>query len=117
MRISDWSSDVCSSDLAVAAAGHLAEAGAEQDQQVALADPRRQPRIDADADVAGVAGMLIVEIVLAAEGYGHRQPRGRRQGLQLRLGLGAPAAATDDDERPLRARQSLPQDRKRTRLN
>src|SRR3546814_21157261 len=73
---------------AVAAAGHLAEARAEQDEKIGFAHPRGQLGVDADADVAGIAGMLVVEVVLAAEGDGDRQLCRGGEGLQVCLGLG-----------------------------
>src|SRR3546814_7840281 len=54
MRISDWSSDVCSSDLdAVAAGAAAAEPGAEADDQPAdqqNRQRRREPRFDRSAN-------------------------------------------------------------------
>ena len=54
----------------------------------ACADARQELRIDADADVAGIAVMAVVEAVLAAEGAADRQIARLGEALQ-----GAQAAA------------------------
>src|SRR3546814_6640533 len=48
MRISDWSSDVCSSDLEM----RLVEQGEAGREQLAIDDALAQPRNDAKADAA-----------------------------------------------------------------
>src|SRR3546814_11261627 len=111
MRISDWSSDVCSSDLGtgmdvhqplarprdveqrVATGGHLAEPGADHDQQVAVAHPGGQLRVDADADMAGIVRVPVVEMVLAAERSTDRQRVRLGEPSERIRGRGVPAAA------------------------
>ena len=60
----------------IAAGGHLAHARADDEQQIGLRDALRQLRIDADADVAGIVGMQIVDDVLAAERAADRKAVG-----------------------------------------
>src|SRR3546814_19275370 len=62
MRISDWSSDVCSSDLA---------AGERGDEAVQLADVGDLDLAEADVDVEGIrhhAGQRVAELVENDEG-------------------------------------------------
>ena len=61
----------------VAARRHLAQPRPDHQQEVGLPDPLGQPRIDAEPEVARVAGMGVVEAVLAAER--------RRGGERVRL--------------------------------
>ena len=56
---------------------------------------------------AGIARRQVVEVVLPAERSDHGQLRRLGPGAQVGRGLGAPAAAADDDERPL-GRSSRP---------
>src|SRR5579883_330029 len=51
----------------VAAGRHLAEPRPQRDHEIAFLNAPGKRRIDADADVAGIAGMRVVEAVLAAE--------------------------------------------------
>ena len=51
----------------VAAGGHFAQARAYDQQQVGVLHPLRQFRIDADADVAGIIRVRVVEQVLETE--------------------------------------------------
>ena len=88
-------------DQRVAAARGLAQAGADQQQQVGLADPVAERRGDRDADVAGIAAVRVVEVVLAAERHADRQIEGLGELLDVGAGLGVPAAAAEDRERPL----------------
>lgn len=60
---------------------------------------RRQLRIDADADVADVVRVGVVEQVLEAEGAAHRQVVGFGEALQVGAGLRVPAAAAQQDQR------------------
>ena len=72
-------------------------------------------RIDADADVAGVQRMAVVEGVLEAEGAADRQLPVLGEALQRRARLRRPAAAAGDDERPLGREQQLAQLAQRAR--
>jgi len=51
----------------VAAGGHLAQARADDQQQVGVLHPLRQFRIDPHGDVAGVIRVAVVEQILEAE--------------------------------------------------
>ncbi len=69
----------------VAAGRHLAEARADREHEVGAFDARRELGIDADADVAGVVRMAVVEHVLEAERAADRQrARLRRSARALR---------------------------------
>ena len=87
-------------DQRVAAARGLAEAGADQQQKVGVADPVAERRGDRDADVAGIAAVRVVEVVLAAERDADRQIEGLGERPDVGAGLGVPAAAAEDRERP-----------------
>ena len=85
----------------------FAEPAADQHDQVGCLDARQQLRIDAEADVAGVARMQRVDQVGAAE-------RGRDRHVEAlgeareRSGRGLrPAAAADEHDRRLRGPQKL----------
>ena len=85
----------------VARRRHLAEPRPDGEQQVGLANTRRELRVDADADVADVARRVVVERVLAAE----RRAGGQRVRLEERAQVARrgrrPAGATENRERPL----------------
>ena len=98
-------------DQAVAAARGFAEARADQQQQVGLFDPVAQRRRHRDADVTGVVGMGVVEIVLAPEGHADRQVEVLGEGLDVGARLGAPTAAAQDHERTLRVGEQSAQAR------
>jgi hypothetical protein len=51
-------------DQAVLAGGHLAQPRADDDQEIGAFHARGQLRIEADADIAGVAAMGIVKHIL-----------------------------------------------------
>ncbi len=83
----------------VAATRDLAEASAEQDDQIGLGHTRLERRIGAEAEVADVRRRGVVDAVLTAElrrhgdGRGHR-PVGQRSGGRL-----TPVRPADDHER------------------
>ncbi len=90
-------------DERVSARRHLAEALAEHQQHVGIAHARRKLRVDADADVACVLRVPVVEEILVPERGCDRQAARLRK-LRERIARRAiPAAAADDDERRPRA--------------
>src|SRR3546814_17418941 len=90
MRISDWSSDVCSSDLAVLLQQRLR---ALQDlqfrltrlEQALVADTRRDQRVQRRADLVEPAGTL--QLVLEREHLAHRTDEALRS-AERRVGKG-----------------------------
>src|SRR6185312_3030764 len=68
------------------------------EQDIGLLHSLRKLRVDADADVARVAGTAVVEEVLAAERGAERQTATLDPALQLAAGLAGPAAPAKDDE-------------------
>src|SRR3546814_16557778 len=62
MRISDWSSDVCSSDLRGAAAGREAEAADHEGGDFLLAQLRFQRGV-----VEGAPARAVVDVLVAAD--------------------------------------------------
>ena len=95
-------------DQRVAAGRHLAQARADREDQVGIDDALGELRIDADAHVAGVVRMAVVEQVLEAKRTAHRQIPAFGKTLQRVAGFGVPAAAARDDERALRRQQHRP---------
>ena len=81
---------------------HLAEAAADQQDKVRLLHARRQLRVEADADVAGVVFVAMIEQHLAAEGASDRQRPAFGYALHLLNRLRGPARAAEDGERLLR---------------
>ena len=77
--------------------------------EVAGLDALDQLRVGAEPDIAGVAGVVVVEQVLAAEAAGRRQIVGLEEAGEVGDARGVPAAAAQDDERPLGLRQQPPQ--------
>ena len=86
----------------VASGDHLSEAFADHQQHVGSADALGELRVDADAHVAGIVRMPVVEHVLIAERTGNRQRARFGKAREIRAGLRVPAAAAGDDHRPLR---------------
>src|SRR3546814_1560592 len=80
MRISDWSSDVCSSDLAVDGIRYIAEL----DGELALAglrlEPQRQAGLPADRAARGQGDDAQVEARVGGEEGRHDGPRQAVQG-------------------------------------
>jgi hypothetical protein len=89
----------------VTACGHLAQAHAHGQDQIGLADAAGQGGVDADAHVARVQRVVVVEGVLEAEPAAHGQLPVLGKALQRLCGLRRPAAAARDHERPLRGHQ------------
>ena len=89
----------------VAAGRHLAEPHTERDHQVSIGDAPGQLGIDADADVAGIEWVPVVESVLKAPAAGHRQLPVFCETLQRRRGFGVPARAACDQHRALGGQQ------------
>ncbi len=98
-------------EQAVAAARGLAEPGPEEEQEVGVAHAVAERRCHRNADVAGVAAMRVVEIVLAPEGDADRQlePLGER--LEVGASSGVPTAAAENHERPPGRREQSAQAR------
>src|SRR6266404_7061315 len=85
----------------VAARRDVAEPCPKREQDISVSQPRSERRIVADREDPGVARRGVVEVVLTAEGGRDREAGSLRPGLQTVGRLLAPAAAADDDERPL----------------
>ena len=83
----------------VAGGRHLAQPLADDEQHVGLTDARGERGADADAGVACVVGMAVVEQILIAEGAGDRQLVGLGESPQRGAGLSIPAAAADQHQR------------------
>jgi hypothetical protein len=96
-------------DERVAARGHLAQARADGEQHVRGAHALAQDRVHAHADVAHVVLVAVVEEVLEAEGARDRQVVRLGEAADVRAGVRRPAAAAQHHERPLGARQQVPQ--------
>src|SRR3546814_9075719 len=100
MRISDWSSDVCSSDLA---------AGERGDEAVQLADVGDLDLAEADVDVEGIrhhAGQRVAELVEHDEGEdeqpaapGQEVGEGGDDGARQPFGDAGPAGRTEGADR------------------
>ena len=60
-------------DQRIARGRHLAEPSADEEEDIGLLHPLGERRVDADADVAGIVRMVVVEEHLAAEGAADRQ--------------------------------------------
>ena len=93
----------------VAARRHFAEAWADGDDQVGIFHARGQFRVDADADIADVVRVGIVEQVLEAEGAGDGQVVAFRELLQVGAGLRRPGGAAQQHQRTLRFGQHAAQ--------
>ena len=86
---------------------HLAQPRAENDQQIALSRARDDCGMRADAQIAAIAGVVIVEIILAAQRCHDRQIGARGELLEGVLGLGIPARPAEDAQRPRRPREVI----------
>jgi hypothetical protein len=93
----------------VAAGGHLAQARAHDEQEVGHLHALRQHRVDADAHVAHVLLVVVVEEVLEAERASHRQLLGLGEALEVVARLARPAGAAEDRERALGRGEELVQ--------
>ena len=96
----------------IAAGGHLAQARADDQQQVGVAHALGQLRIDADADVAGIAGLRDCR---TRSWQRKDAPTGRplasAKAVMSAAGLGTPAAAAHDHQRALGRGEQLAQPR------
>ena len=79
--------------------GHVAQPGAQRQDQVGVHDQFLQRSIHAEAHVADVLSVAVVQHVLPAERTGHRKIPCAGKTAQVVGGLVGPAAATHDDER------------------
>jgi hypothetical protein len=77
----------------------------ERDDQVGVAHALGQLRVDADAHVAGVQRMAVVEGVLEAEAASHRQLPGLGKALQTRGSPASQPLPPAIEQGPLRAQQ------------
>ena len=93
----------------VAGRDHLAQAFADDEQDVRSAHARRQLRIHRDADFTGVVRMGVVDDVLVAKRAGDGQRIGLDEAPEVRAGGGSPSATAGDDQRCRRASQQLAQ--------
>ena len=98
----------------VAAGRHLAQPRADRQDEIGVGDPLRELRIDADAHIAGVVRMPVVEQVLEAKRAAHGQVPAFGEALQCIAGGRVPAAAADNDERPLCGKEHRAQVAQRT---
>ena len=89
----------------IAAGRHLAEPGADGEDQIGFADAPRQLRIDADADIARIERMVVVEQVLEAKRAADRELPAFGEALERHARRRVPAAAADDREGPLGGHQ------------
>src|SRR3546814_13319737 len=91
MRISDWSSDVCSSDLPVGcrSLARVGDAGADKISEVAraAAAPERLP-VDEPAAIAARREQAIVDPKVAVEARPRRRPARPIRQEESRLGRG-----------------------------
>src|SRR3546814_7914806 len=119
MRISDWSSDVCSSDLLAPVAAGAVEEALDAEDVVVLYDgdqPRFQGRRVGDRAERDREALEIVMVVILAFGLVMRRPRG-----EVVLGGGVQAEQCGGIDRGMGGAQQLDRraelDRKSTRLN
>ena len=93
----------------IRAGGDLAQAHADGQHQVGVAHAGGQLRIDADAHVAGVKRMAVVERVLETEAASHGQLPRLGEALQTAAAFRRPAGAADHDEGSLGAQEQAAQ--------
>src|SRR3546814_7900092 len=111
MRISDWSSDVCSSDLIIEEIGRYVGPGEIERIDRAFLAAKAQFALEQRIAARDIAEKGIL---------GHRDQLERVASAQAqRVDRGAPGEAMEAILQPLGERESLlaPQDRKSTRLN
>ncbi len=92
-------------DQCIAARRHLAQAWPEGNQEVGTPHTRGKLRRNADADVARIVGMTVVEQILEPERAPDRQLPGLGKALQGRTRRAVPAATAGDHQRPLGGEQ------------
>ena len=85
----------------VAAGRHLAEAAADREHEIGVAQPTRDALVHGDTEHADVARRAVVDEVLAAERARNRKRVRLAERLHVAARLGCPAALADDDERAL----------------
>ena len=88
---------------------HFAHAAADKQDQIGFLDVGAQLRIDADADVAGIARVKLIAQRLPAERAADGKLPAVERRAETRDGGLAPARAAEDHERPLRGRKQLGQ--------
>ena len=93
----------------VAARGHLAEAAAEREHEIGVAQPSGDRLVHRDPENADVARRAVVDEVLAAKRARHRKLVRLAEGLDVAARVGRPAALSHDDERALGAGEQLAQ--------
>ena len=91
----------------------LAQAPADRQQHVGVADPRRERRVHPEPRVPGVGGRAVVDVVLAAEGGGDGDALRLAERRDVEAGPGRPAALADDRQRALCTLEQLRQARHR----
>ncbi len=84
----------------------ISEPRAESQDHVSAANPLHQLRIGGEAQVAGVAGAVVVQQVLSAEGKRSRQVVRLEPGAERRARFCRPAGSAEDHHRPLGRSQS-----------
>ena len=92
----------------VTACHHLAQTLAKDDQHVGIANTRGKTWIDADACVARVIRVIIVEEILMTKSGCDGQRIGFCKADRVCARGASPATASDDGKRPLRRCQPLP---------
>ncbi len=85
----------------------LAHARADHQQQVGVLDPRHQLGVGPQAEVARIAGVVVADQILAAEGQGDRQAQAFGPAGDRVRRLIAPARTAEDQHRAFGARQAL----------
>src|SRR3546814_12799806 len=86
MRISDWSSDVCSSDLATVGLEAVGEIAIDAAQDPVLLDAQRTPYVPAIAVEVAEAAKHAGPVDVAAPFLGDVRTGSHRQALELRAG-------------------------------
>src|SRR3546814_9834646 len=131
MRISDWSSDVCSSDLRAAAEALQAATAAltaeiEELRAKSIATARRAQDFESELTAAErtLEDLGAEEAAKTVDLARRRNQLGRTLGALQRLALQPPEAALARSEQPLDSARAalllqvaIPADRKSTRLN
>ena len=95
----------------VALGDDLAELGAGHQQEVGLPDRRREGPVGPEPDHAGIAGMAVVQQVLAAKADGDGHVVGLGEDAEIPAGAFGPAAAARQHDRAFRPRQHVAQPR------
>ena len=80
---------------------------ADEEEQIGLLDALGERRVDADADIAGIVRVVVVEEHLAAERAADGQVEALGEAAERGDRRLAPARAAEDDEGALRRPQHL----------